>query len=333
MAANPAPAVVVATHNRPDGLRRCMTALAAQDLPPAEIILVDDGSTPPAKVPPELAGGAVTLLRNERAGGPAAARNRGWRATTSDYVLFTDDDCRPSPGWVAAMAAGAAPDAVLVGRTLPDPADGPEASPLDRSMHVESCDGSFPTCNIAYPRALLERLGGFDETFRSPYGEDTDLGQRALAAGGRGAYVPEALVHHAVHHQTLRAAVAERRRLAELARLARVHPQLRASPWDGHFWNSDHRLLLDAAIAAAGLPAALAGSTRGARHPYRAALGLASAAAAAAPALKYAYFCRRRSRALAGDAGWRGAATWAMLDAAEMAMLAAGSVRHRSLLL
>src|SRR5205814_91015 len=34
--------------------------------------------------------------------GPAAARNRGWRAAAGEIVAFTDDDCVPAPGWLRA---------------------------------------------------------------------------------------------------------------------------------------------------------------------------------------------------------------------------------------
>ena len=55
----------------------------------------------------------------------------------------------------------------------------------------------FPACNMAYPQAMLERLGGFDEAFT--FGaEDTDLALRAKASGGRCRYVDDAVVWHAV---------------------------------------------------------------------------------------------------------------------------------------
>src|SRR5439155_712391 len=49
-------------------------------------------------------------------------------------------------------------------------------------------------------RALLERLGGFDEaTFSRPGGEDTDLAWRAIGGGVPTAFSEDARVWHAVH--------------------------------------------------------------------------------------------------------------------------------------
>ena len=55
---------------------------------------------------------------------------------------------------------------------------------------------------MAYPRALLERLGGFDESFAFR-GEDTDLAYRALEAGAEPVFFADAVVHHTVLSLTM----------------------------------------------------------------------------------------------------------------------------------
>ena len=88
-----------------------------------------------------------------------------------------------------------------------------------------AADGWYRTCNIAYPRALLERLGGFDEELAF-HCEDTDLGLRAIAAGAEGVFVDEALVWHAVHVRSFGQALKDATRLSgEPALLARYPDQ------------------------------------------------------------------------------------------------------------
>jgi GT2 family glycosyltransferase len=242
----PTVAVVVATHNRPELLRRCLAAIVGQSRPPDELIVVDDASDPAVVTENLGVAGALrgfSLVRSDTAGGPARARNRGWPRVHADYVAFTDDDCRPSPGWLAALMSAAAPRHLVVGRVRPDPQDGAMSSVLDRSMVVDSDDGRFSTCNVLYPRALLEELGGFDTSI-DMYGEDTDLGQRAMEAGATSSFAADALVDHAVHHLTMRGAVRDRLRLREMPQLVRRHPHLRYSTCSGHFVRDSHRSLL-----------------------------------------------------------------------------------------
>jgi GT2 family glycosyltransferase len=257
--------VVVATRDRPRLLGRCLTALAKQTRPPDEVVVVDDGSGPATGA--MLAGPRqqlpLTVRRRERSGGPGAARNDGWRATSAPLIAFTDDDCRPSAQWVEALLAEAAPRRVIVGRTIPDPDDGGEHSVFDRSMSVTAEDGRFSTCNVLYPRDLLAELGGFDPQFRR-YGEDTDLGQRALAAGADAAFAPDALVWHAVHRGGVAAAVRDRIRFTEVARLLHRHPQVRSQICDGLFYRRAHGRLLLALLGASVLrvtPAGLVGAS------------------------------------------------------------------------
>ena len=313
-------AVVMATRDRPALLRRCLEALATQERPPDEVVLTDDASRTP--IDGVLAAFSdrlpLRVLHNDRPAGPGRARQRGWQLTTCDHVAFTDDDCRPSPAWLSSLAAHAAPGRVLVGKTIPDPTDGPIRSVFDRSMRIESHDGRFSTCNVLYPRALLERVGGFDRSF-DIYGEDTDLGQRALAAGAEGIWVPDALVWHAVHRRTWDEALRERTRVGEIARLVRRHPRLKREIWEGPFWKPQHRRMLVAIAGVAATPLT----------PF--------ALAAAIPWLRVV---PGRVRYTVPDAERRGAAWWfgqiaglAGIDAVELVSCAAGSARHRTVFL
>jgi glycosyltransferase involved in cell wall biosynthesis len=250
-------AVVVATHNRPRRLGQMLEALRAQDRRPDEVVVVDDGSGPEtaAMLAAELARADLPLavLRRERAGGPATARDEGWRATRSDLIAFTDDDCAPAPGWLAELEreALANPGRFVQGRTLPNPDELDDLGPFSRSIWVRELDPAFQTCNIAYSRELLERIDGFDTaTFgREPGGEDCDLGWRAIEAGSQPVFAPGALVFHAVDDVgamgKLRVAARWSTPMTAYAR----HPELRRSTFRfGIFWKDIHWLAFRALI-------------------------------------------------------------------------------------
>jgi glycosyltransferase involved in cell wall biosynthesis len=94
-------AVVITTHNHARFLGEAIESVLAQTVAPAEIIVVDDGST---DHPEDVAARypAVRLISHEQRG-LAAARNSGWRASSNRYVAFLDADDRLRP---AALATG-----------------------------------------------------------------------------------------------------------------------------------------------------------------------------------------------------------------------------------
>ncbi|MCQ0012903.1 glycosyltransferase family 2 protein [Actinomadura madurae] len=161
---------------------------------PREIIVVDDRPAPGAPLPlPPSAGPEIRVIRSGGRG-PAAARNAGWRAATTPWVAFLDDDVVPEPGWPARLAADLAalpPEAAgSQGRvTVPLPDDRP---PTDWERNTAGlADADWITADMAYRHRVLAGLGGFDERFRRAYREDADLALRALdarpRAGPRGA--------------------------------------------------------------------------------------------------------------------------------------------------
>lgn len=224
--------VVIPTCDRPATLAACLQRLAPgqQSLPAAEyeVIVSDDGATEPV---------AALLARDFpwvrwTAGprrGPAANRNHGARLARGEWHVFTDDDCLPSPGWLAAFAqASAAPGvAVLEGRTY---ANGPRVHPLDDSP-INDTGGNLWACNFAIRREQFQIVSGFDERFLYPSMEDTELRLRLEAAGYKAAFVPAAAVLHPwrrianwrVHH---------RRQMKSRLLLAEIHPDHEFSiPW------------------------------------------------------------------------------------------------------
>jgi len=233
-----------------------------------EVVVVDDGSRDETwRALERLAAQArvpVVTVRLDENAGPARARNAGWRKANGSVVAFTDDDCIPQPGWLAALAGRMSEADVVQGRTLVNPDQANERGAFSHVIHIEDEDGFFATCNIAYKRDLLERLDGFDEAIRyrsagrrqSPvYGEDTELGLRARAAGARVRFEPEALVLHEVWPSSFRARLQKARRVESIPGLIRRHPALRQQLYWRWFYQPWHPPAL---LAAAGVALALA---------------------------------------------------------------------------
>jgi glycosyltransferase involved in cell wall biosynthesis len=98
----PSVSVVVCTHGRPDHLPRCLASLAELDPAPSEVIVVDNDPGP-RDSRALIDGYGFTYVREDRRG-LDNARNAGVRAASGELVMFTDDDCVVSPGWLRALA-------------------------------------------------------------------------------------------------------------------------------------------------------------------------------------------------------------------------------------
>lgn len=196
-------AIGITTRNRTASLTACLESLAfVADLHP-DVLVFDDGSTPPAGE--RLAGVrlpvAPRFMRDASAAGYIAGRNRLVRAATADLVLLMDDDARlisresvvdaarvlEADARVAAVAfAQAEPDGSPWPRPMqPSPASGPARVP------------SFIGFAHLLRRDVFLKLGGYREAFEF-YGEEKDFGLRAIEAGFAIVYLPDALIVHAV---------------------------------------------------------------------------------------------------------------------------------------
>jgi len=247
--------VVVATRDRSGRLKALLDALDGQTIgrEAFELVVINDGSSDGTAA---LVESRVDLvITHAEATGPAIARQAGWKAASGDLIAFTDDDCRPEPDWLeqALIAHRSAPHSIIQGQTRPDPAeDAVIDEPLARSIRVNELGPFFQTCNVFYPRDLLESVGGFDPTIPRPSVEDADLAMRALATGCGAVYAEDAIVNHAVEVQSLRAAIRGTKRWASLIPLVDRHPLLRkAFPWRGYVWRETHARLLVASLGIA----------------------------------------------------------------------------------
>jgi GT2 family glycosyltransferase len=313
-------AVVVATRNRAERLPRLVAALEAQTLARGrfEAVIVDDSSTDgTAQVLSRLAAASRVQLRVLRAadhGGAGAARNVGWRAARAQLIAFTDDDCVPDPGWLEAGLAAAARADVVAGRTAPPP-DQRDLAQRPFSLVLDVTTTQFlETANVFYRRSDLEQVGGFDERFRHASGEDTDLGLRVAGLGREVVFEPAALVHHDVRARSPWEAVREASRWVDLPLVVRGRPWARRRllhRWV--FWKPAHPSTVAALVGVA------------------AAVRWRPAALLVLPWLDHRL---RADPVSAGTVSRIGLLPAALaVDAAEVAAMARGSLRHHTLVL
>ncbi|GGK97452.1 hypothetical protein Ppa06_65900 [Planomonospora parontospora subsp. parontospora] len=278
--------VVVPTIGRPT-----LTATLAALEPGTDVIVVDDRPDPLAGdgweadgVPPDgpaaapggppfvgpaslgtdadvlaavrAAGGRVTVLRSGGRG-PAAARNTGWRAASTPWIVFLDDDVIPEPGWDKAVRADLEDLPADVGGSqgrieVPLPAG---RRPTDAERNTAGlADADWITADMAYRREVLERTGGFDERFPRAYREDADLALRVQAAGYR-LVKGERVTRHPVRDDGFWASVRFQRGNADDALMRRVH----GPGWRAMLGGAPGRLRRHALVTGFGLLAAGAG--------------------------------------------------------------------------
>jgi GT2 family glycosyltransferase len=155
-------------------------------------------------------------LQSEPRKGLAMARNCGLRAARGSLLVWTDDDCRLNPDYIAKALAHDNSDAELVFRggrvVLGTVLDYPISVTWrnePRRWHVKkyprgylSLGGTLMGANMMMRRAMVDKIGLFDERFGAgsdiPAGEESDYVYRAYAAGVMLEFAPDLLIHH--HH-------------------------------------------------------------------------------------------------------------------------------------
>jgi glycosyltransferase involved in cell wall biosynthesis len=315
-AETPKVSVIVPAKDAAATIGKAVAALDAQEFDGAwEVVLVDDGSRDSTLERARAVGSPRLRTVRGEGRGAGAARNLGVAASKADLLAFTDADCAPTAGWLAAGVRALESADLVQGRVMPDP--GSPLGPFDRTLWVEAERGFYETANLFMRRDLFEDLGGFEEWLRiggRPFAEDLWLGWRAVRAGARTGFVPEALVHHAVFPRGPLGFVRERLRLANFPAVARRVPEFRRKTMFAGVFLSRRSAAFDA--AAAGIVTAAV---------RRSPLPLAAAMPYFVMVCKWAQPSRKRAPFVA--------AVGVAADAIGVASLLRGSLRSRTLVL
>ena len=219
----PVVSVVVPTRGRAAYLEVTLDSLLGQRTGiPHEILVVDDGDGG-ATADAVRARPAVRYLPHGARRGLNAARNTGLREAGAALIAFVDDDVLAPPGWLEALAQGAArhPDAEAFGGPIRARFEGrtphgcgreqPPITTLDLGERDREVDFVWGA-NLAVRRGAIERIGAFDETIVRPHGDEEEWLERLRVAGGRIVYLAAAGLDHR--------RTAEDARLRPLARAA-----------------------------------------------------------------------------------------------------------------
>jgi N-acetylglucosaminyl-diphospho-decaprenol L-rhamnosyltransferase len=245
-------AAVVVNFESGSALTECLRTLVSED--PAEVLVVDNGSSDGSVAPVRRDFPAVDVVVPGRNLGYGAAANRGAAATTAELILVCNSDLSVHPGALAALVAvlDQQPDVAVVGPLIRTPAGDryPSArrfpSLIDAGGHAllglfvpnNRFTRNYQRTDMAPPddtpqrvdwvsgscflvrRSAFEAVGGFDEAYFM-YAEDADLCWRLAGSGWSTAYVPAAEVLHvqgvSTDHHPYRMIVEHHRSLVRFA--------------------------------------------------------------------------------------------------------------------
>lgn len=210
--------VIVPTFHDWERLELCLAALAAQSYPAASFEIIIANNDPadtgcPAALP------AQARIVDVAAPGSYAARNAAVAVAKGEVLAFTDSDCVPDPGWLAAGVAGVCEHGAAAWITGPirifRPPQGRRLAYLhDLKYAFNTAQGpelqTGATANLFVRRDVFDRVGPFDATLFS--GGDTEWKERAASKGVAVKGVTDAVINHPSRGTVADLLLKERRR-------------------------------------------------------------------------------------------------------------------------
>jgi glycosyltransferase involved in cell wall biosynthesis len=192
--------IIVPVYRDWDVLRGLMAALSVQSRDDVELIVVNNDpeqQSAPDNLPNP---GLDWRIAECPTPGSYAARNVGAQLARSDFLIFTDADCRPALGWLEAYLEEPKPaNTLFAGPVIMQASPNPEKWEIFdtvRGLHQEVFirHGYAMTANLAVPRVIFDKLAGFDA--RRLSGGDAEFCRRARRNGYDLLLEPKACVYH-----------------------------------------------------------------------------------------------------------------------------------------
>lgn len=198
----PEVSLVIPVHNGEKTIAQAIEACLNQDYPKEkiEIIVVDDGSTDnTAKVIKKY----PVQYFYQKNSGPARARNTGWKNAKGEIISFTDADCIPPKNWVSRLVPEYASGEISgVGGSyeILNPknllASCIQEEIITRHLRIPRETNYLGSFNLSLRKNVLEKVGGFDESFKMATSEDRELSYRIIKSGGKLFFNREIKVFH-----------------------------------------------------------------------------------------------------------------------------------------
>jgi glycosyltransferase involved in cell wall biosynthesis len=192
--------VIIPHHNRPQFLAEALDSIQSQTFPPAEIIVVDDGSTAEARRELQAFRHIAKIHENSANLGVCATRNIGVELAGNEWVAFLDDDDLYHPRKLELQSAYLSrhPNCEVLGgpllRVTPDGSSRIWGHREPRPLQLRDAllNTASSMCTMLIHKSAYRRAGCMDASFR--HLGDLEFGIRLLAAGCRMEILPEPLV-------------------------------------------------------------------------------------------------------------------------------------------
>lgn len=199
---------VILTRNSGRTIKECLESITRVSEPIGEVVVVDGGSTDGTLEIVETFGERLpTKVLSDEGKGLGYARDKGWRATTTPYIIMLDSDVVLDPRFVTeAMQIMESDQGLGAVSAKLRPVIQEEGwlavfQAKNLAIHLHLTEPTYPNPSIAlhtactmFRRTALEMVGGFDHFFRLAK-EDSDISFRLRKAGYRLSYLPVVVTH------------------------------------------------------------------------------------------------------------------------------------------